>query len=287
MYDCPTTAFVEHRKGRPGGGHQPPPCCSWFVSPHHRVCDLILFLDEYCLSEGAGTGRGPLISDIEEGFPLWNQLSILVEKRINLNSIIYFESEIQNIFNCDKKSLNMNENNERKIILTFFITILLIFIIISGCTTINNQENQTINDNEQNNSKLILTLKDVQNIDQFDQKYPKLNHKFVGVSIVVNPDNEKGNIVEIGSYDDKRFIGQVASLKTDASSSYSLFGKEYFNLRFKNPNDLFGGGYILVNGTITRLVFEIPASESPKSINIPYFVDRNNTTEVESIVISL
>jgi len=207
----------------------------------------------------------------------------------------------------------MDTKNKSVLCITFFIAILIFFTFISGCST-NMQEKQSINGDDKNNFHDVLTLKNVQDSDNFFQRYPKPNNKFVVITTTLDPGVVVGKIVDVGSYKkehitslngasspsystlwmtfekefgNEQLLSQIATLETDTSSLYKAYGKEYFNIGFRNHNDILGGGYNFFNGTGIGLVFEIPTSENPKSITIPYFVEKNNNTEVESVILIL
>ena len=204
--------------------------------------------------------------------------------------------------------------NTVKIILSSILAILIFFVVISGCTA-KTEENQSFTESQKPNVNAILALKNVQTIDKIDKKYPKPGHKFVVITTTLDPGVVTGKVIDVGSfkeenvnspptgasspghsslwmtfgnrYESEQQLSQIATLETDANSLYRAYGKEYYNLQFANSQDLFGGGYYLVKGTTIALIFELPIAETPKSITIPYFIKKENSTDIESVVISL
>jgi hypothetical protein len=164
--------------------------------------------------------------------------------------------------------------------LLVLVSVVSIFLLCAGCispnsnqgtnsptTTLNTQNNNLQTSKVWSDANIGLLFNGIKRVNSFSsgKTQPKPGNDVVIVNVSVSFINNV-TVVDLGSSYTNNVL---ANLITDKGNSYSLVQNNIQNLRFLDPNHPFSGK-LLIPSSLVNMEFEIPLSEQPVKIIVPY-----------------
>lgn len=161
-----------------------------------------------------------------------------------------------------------------KFIVIGCIVIIGLLCLFSGCTTTSPiptsspQSNMVQTGKTWSDTNIGLNLNEVKRVNSYvsgNSIQPKPGNDFVIITLSLTDINNV-TVIDLGASSDKTTL---ATLITDNGNSYLIYSHTITGVHFIDPNNPFSGKNLIPN-SIVDVIFEIPLSENPVKITVPY-----------------